>query len=152
MAAANGVAAADHFGRTVAAVVPAWVAPFVQSTVTEVIRTGRPATGLELEGPAVGDAADLRRWVAAYHPMELDGRRMAAVVVVDVTERRRAEEALRESERLLSGAQRMAGLGAWTFLAEPQTMLYGPELLSLMGRDPALAGVPQARDELRFAG
>ena len=53
--------------------------------------------------------------------MELPGRRLVGVVLVDVTDRRRAQEALRESEAVLSGAQRMAGVGWWTWTARPET-------------------------------
>ena len=65
---------------------------------------------------------------------------MVGVVIVDVTDRHRAQEELRESEAVLSGAQRMAGVGWWTWTVGPDAVVYAPELLDLLGRDPALGG------------
>ena len=70
--------------------------------------------------PPTPRPGELRTWVAGFYPIELDGRRLVGVVVVDVTDRRRAQEALRESEAVLSGAQRMAGVGWWTLDRPPE--------------------------------
>jgi PAS domain S-box-containing protein len=151
LAAICGAPPEAHIGRTVAEVAPSWIVPFVERTVDVVIARGEPVPGVAVDGPSAADPTDIRRWIGAAYPIELGDRRLVAIILVDVTERRRAEGQLRESERLLSGAQRMAGLGTWTFDAVPETMTYAPELLSLMGQDPSLAGVPQRRDMLRFA-
>jgi signal transduction histidine kinase/PAS domain-containing protein len=150
LAAICGAPPEAHLGRTVAEVAPAWIVPFVERTVQAVTTTAEPVPGVAIDGPSAADPEDVRSWVGAAYPIEFAGRRLAAIILVDVTDRRRAEEQLRESERLLSGAQRMAGLGTWTFDALSETMTYAPELLSLMGRDPSLAGVPQRRDMLEF--
>ena len=61
------------------------------------------------------------------------------------------QEALRESEAVLSGAQRMAGVGWWTWTVGPDAAVYAPELLDLLGRDPAHGGRPHSVLKLQLA-
>jgi len=151
MAAINGRPAADHLGRRVADILPLELAEPVDALLAEVRDTGVARTGIEIDGATHARPGEVRTWVAGYYPMALAERRLVGVVLVDVTDRRRAQEALSESEAVLSGAQRMAGVGWWTWTARPETVVYAPELLWLMGRDPALGGTPHARDQLEMA-
>ena len=56
----------------------------------------------------------------------------------DITERRRAEAALRESEASLADAQARAHLGSWVLDPTMQTGFWSAEMYRLFGRDPAL--------------
>jgi diguanylate cyclase (GGDEF)-like protein/PAS domain S-box-containing protein len=56
--------------------------------------------------------------------------------VLDVTERKRAEEALRESERRLANAQRIAHLGDWEWEVGTGTMLWSNEVYRIFGERP----------------
>jgi len=56
--------------------------------------------------------------------------------VVDITERKRAEEALRRSEAYLSEAQRLTHTGAWATDAVPEPLYWSEELFRLYGLDP----------------
>jgi signal transduction histidine kinase/PAS domain-containing protein len=151
LAAIVGRPVAEHIGRRVTEVLPMDVAARIEGLLAAVLDSGTALTGVELDGVSEPAPARPRNFVTAYHPIRLGERRLVGVVVVDVTDRRRAQEALAESERVLSGAQRMAGLGWWTWLADPERVVYAPELLSLMGRDPGLGGTPHARDRLELA-
>ena len=93
------------------------------------------ATGDE-HGPHEIDAPDGRLMVATGRPLELDGRRMAAVLAVDITAWTRTETALRESERRLSAAQRMARMGWWVLWPQSGVAVQSRELLELLGMDP----------------
>ena len=150
LAAINGRPPADHLGRRVTDILPPELATAVEALLAGVRDSGIARTGIDMDG-ATHAARGRRAWVTGFYPVTLGDRRLVGAVVVDVTDRRRAEEALRESEAELSGAQRMAGIGWWTWTARPETVVYAPELLDLMGRDPSLGGSPQAEDQLVVA-
>jgi len=53
----------------------------------------------------------------------------------DITERKRAEEALRRREADLRGAERIAHVGSWTWDARDDTTRWSDELYRIFGRD-----------------
>jgi PAS domain S-box-containing protein len=55
---------------------------------------------------------------------------------VDITERKRAEEALRRAEGYLVEAQRLTHTGAWATNAVPEPLYWSEELFRLYGLDP----------------
>jgi two-component system cell cycle sensor histidine kinase/response regulator CckA len=57
-------------------------------------------------------------------------------VVEDITERKRAEEVLRESERRLSNAQRLARMGSWTWDVQTDEVEWTDEVYRIFGLDP----------------
>jgi signal transduction histidine kinase len=93
----------------------------------EALAGDRPVAGRELHGPGG------RRFVASARPLDHDGRRLAAVLAVDVTEHARTDAALRESERALADAQRMARMGWWVVWPQSGVAVQSPELLQLTG-------------------
>ncbi len=66
-------------------------------------------------------------------PRWLDG------VIVDVTQRRIAEEALRESEAMLAEAQRVGHMGSWEYDVEGDRLLWSEEMYRLLDLDRAEA-------------
>jgi PAS domain S-box-containing protein len=54
----------------------------------------------------------------------------------DITGRKRAEEALREKQRQLTEAQRLARIGSWHWTVETDTVTWSGELYAIFGRDP----------------
>jgi PAS domain-containing protein len=101
----------------------------IAELAADVLASGHAVTGRALEGPAG------RRFVATARPLVDGGRRLAAVLAVDVTERARTDAALRESERALADAQRMARMGWWVVWPESGVAVQSPELLQLTGMD-----------------
>ncbi len=81
------------------------------------------------------------RWVTAsgkfYYAPNGDPERMLGVAM-DITERKRAEEALRQRETELEDAQRLAGLGSWQWEPRTDTVIWSKELYHLIGIDPTL--------------
>ena len=77
-----------------------------------VLAEGRPAEATEVvPTPDGGD----REWLMVKFPIEeAGGRRLLGGIAVDVTERRRSEERLRELERLAQRRERLADIGAVT--------------------------------------
>lgn len=117
--------------------------PGVRGIALGVLATGEP------HGPEPLEAGE-RRLLVTGRPVEYGGRRLAAVLAVDITERGRTEAALRESERRLEAAQRMAGMGWWVLWPDSGVAVQSRELLELTGMDRAReAAVTEA---LRDAG
>ena len=65
--------------------------------------------------------------------------------VQDITERVRADEALRASEAGLAAAQRIARLGNWEWDVEAGRTIWSDELYRIMGADPAEAIISDDR-------
>jgi PAS domain S-box-containing protein len=82
-----------------------------------------------------GEPATAHVITAAIH----DGAGVSGArgILVDVTERIRAETALRSSERMLAEAQRMARLGSWEQDLETGLGTWSEEGFRICGRDPA---------------
>jgi PAS domain S-box-containing protein len=95
LAEINGVPAADHVGLTIPDLLPDLPAQ-VGADVVRVARSGEALTEVEVTGATRADGRD-RRFLASYWPVkhaeEVIG---VGIVVMDVTERRSAERALRE--------------------------------------------------------
>ena len=69
--------------------------------------------------------------------------------VQDITERKRAEDALRESQASLESAQSINRMGSWELDLAAGTGRWSKEMFHLFDRDPAL-GVPQLTDFLEM--
>ncbi len=54
----------------------------------------------------------------------------------DITDRKRAEKAMREKQRQLTEAQRLARIGSWHWTVETDTVTWSDELYAIFGRDP----------------
>jgi PAS domain S-box-containing protein len=99
----NGLPAASHLGQTVRDVIPG-LADEVEPRMHRVLASGMPALNEELCGPIPGKPDLVGYWNANYFPLRNEAGEIAelGVVIVDITERRRAEESLRRlSGRLM---------------------------------------------------
>lgn len=94
-----GISVEDHLGRSVRDCVPA-LADAVEGIVQSIMRTGDPVTGIEVAGQRA-DQTDERSWVTYWHPLRNPAGEIIGVNVAaeEVTERKRAEAALKASER-----------------------------------------------------
>jgi PAS domain S-box-containing protein len=78
------------------------------------------------------------------YPVEINLKRVHLdrayniTIVRDITERKRAEEALRGKSEQLTEAQRLAGLGSWHWDARTDSITWSEEVYRLHGLDPEL--------------
>ncbi|HYD54065.1 MAG TPA: PAS domain-containing protein, partial [Gemmatimonadaceae bacterium] len=136
LAAINGRPVEAHIGRTLREVLPE-LDPAIERQLRQVLETGE-AFRLEVasEAPAMPGVA--RDWAVSYFPVRDHAGGLVGVgtIVEDITERRRAEAALREREAQLAQAQEIARLGSWDWDLHHRTT-WSAELFHLTGFDPA---------------
>ncbi|MGH2949191.1 MAG: SpoIIE family protein phosphatase, partial [Solirubrobacteraceae bacterium] len=98
LAEINGVPAADHIGHTIAELLPDLPAS-VQDDAARVLSTGSPLGDMAVSGETPARPGEPREWVTSYWPVRRAGGEEligVGVVVIEVTERRTAERALRD--------------------------------------------------------
>ena len=78
---------------------------------------------------------------------QLEDGNQGVAFVVDLSERKRVEEALRQSEAYLAEAQRLARTGSWAYNHRiGQVTYYSDETFRLFGLDPRRGYVPQLEE------
>ncbi|MBI2949940.1 MAG: PAS domain S-box protein [Verrucomicrobia bacterium] len=99
LAEMNGVPAEEHIGKTVSEVVPE-LAPEVVPLFEHVLATGDPILNFELTGETPREPGVQRHWMESFFPVVgQDGNPQGVgAIVVEITEQKKAESALRESE------------------------------------------------------
>ena len=99
MASINGVPVDATLGRRLREIMPA-VADRVEPIVRSVFDSGEAVEGVEISAETPAEPGSRRHWIAGYLPIRLEGPEIVAVgaTVIEVTDRREAEDALRASE------------------------------------------------------
>ncbi len=78
------------------------------------METNRPVCDIQIHGSTPVAPNFERYWSASYYPVDLlNGNRGVGSIIIDVTERIKAEESLKESEAKLLESQKLARLGNW---------------------------------------
>ncbi|MCU0518280.1 MAG: PAS domain S-box protein, partial [Oscillatoria sp. Prado101] len=155
LAEINGVSVAEHIGKTLGEVLPE-IAPSLEPIYRSILSGGEPILNIEIAGETPRQPGGLRHWLASYFPiLKVDGKPGAVgVVVVEISERKRAEEALRESEDrlrtvlknmpvMLSVFDEQFNLIVWNREAErvtgyrAQDIIFNPQAMALLYPDAA---------------
>lgn len=72
--------------------------------------------------------------------LKFEGRKYNCSLVQDITERKRAEEALQTSEALLKEAQRVSNMGSWEWDIATGELKWSDEIYRLFGQTPQSFG------------
>ena len=137
LAAVNGLTVAEHLGHTVAEIVPPlW--PQLESLYRQVLEGDQTVLDIEVDAPNAANPAEMRHWLTSFYPVSLNDEVIGiGVVVIDVTDRRRARRALEASRRQLADAQRIAHVGSFELDLVTHEMTWSKELYRLTETDEA---------------
>jgi signal transduction histidine kinase/HAMP domain-containing protein len=102
----------DHLGRKVSDIFPESFADRKEGYIRSVFEAGRPVTDVELSVELSGDSTIERTWLYSFYPVRTGTfeARWVGAVVVEVTQRRLAEDAMRKSEKLAAAGRLAASI------------------------------------------
>src|ERR1700722_13878748 len=101
-----------HLGRTIPEMLPGPAAEMLQGCIQRVFETGEPVVQFELNTPLPGDDAQVRSWLINVYPVKgtSEAVRWVGAIVVEATERKRSEDALRKTEKLAAAGRLAASI------------------------------------------
>src|SRR6202167_428034 len=112
LAEMNHVPISRHLGRTIDEMLPGPAAEMLQGCIQNVFETGEPVAQFELNTPLSGDVTQTRSWLINVYPVKTTSEavRWVGAIVVEATERKRAEDALRKTEKLAAAGRLAASI------------------------------------------
>jgi signal transduction histidine kinase len=101
-----------HLGRTIPEMLPGPAAEMLQGCIQSVFETGEPVVQFELNTPLPGDDTQVRSWLINVYPVKgtSEAVRWVGAIVVEATERKRSEDALRKTEKLAAAGRLAASI------------------------------------------
>jgi PAS domain S-box-containing protein len=107
----TGVTLSRHLGRTLLELLPQPVAQQLEDAVLGVFKAEEPVRNLELSGQG-GPNGRPWTWLASAYPVRTNPQqvRWVGVIVIDASERKRSEEALRKTEKLAATGRLAASI------------------------------------------
>ncbi len=119
--------------------------------IQRVVATGEPLLDCAFE--YVFDDGAKHILVGNVVPLLKEGGELGGAVAayLDITRRKRAEEALKESQKKLKEAHRLAGIGIWDWAVDTDTVYWSDELYDIAGRDKQLPAPSYREQQQIFA-
>lgn len=148
----NGLSAAEHLGRRAGEALPFLDGDVVEAAMSEVLKTGVPQVGHQVEGRTAADPDTDRAWSMSLYRLDDSGGRVLglAVSLIDMTDHHRAEaETERARHRLALIADASVRIGTTLDLEQTARELAEvtvPELADLAAvdvLDSVLTGNPR---------
>jgi PAS domain S-box-containing protein len=127
----TGYAVIDVVGRTPRELAPLFDVPDLDTVVEALQRDGIVR---DRELTLRTRAGALVQCICSISLIELDGVRHAITIARDVTEERRAQRALRETDTLLRLSLSAAHMGTWSRNLDDDTYVWSPEASAIFGR------------------
>jgi formate hydrogenlyase transcriptional activator len=110
--------------------------PEDRSAVRQLLVRVHEATEIDFEHRLLMPDKSVKYLHVVGRPSRQEGRLEFVGAVTDITERKRAEEALRRSEGYLAEAQRLTRSGSWAWNVRTRETFWSREMFRILGYDP----------------
>lgn len=112
LASTHGMPAGEHQGRRVTDFYPAELGVEKEGFLKKVFQTGVPIRNVQLSGEMPHSRGVQRSWLMHSYPVRTQDDRVqwVGVIVVEITDQLKAEEALRKSEKLAAAGRLAASI------------------------------------------
>jgi signal transduction histidine kinase/PAS domain-containing protein len=131
-------APADYAGRPARELLPESIA----NTLLDALSAVRDGRETALPFPRLSGGPDHPTYRAGCYRVTGAGEPLVALMIADVTARVATEQHIRENRERLASAERLAGVGAWTWWPEQNRWRWSDHLLRMMGREPGTELAP----------
>jgi PAS domain S-box-containing protein len=107
----TGIPLSRHLGRTLPEVLPGAVAHQLEETIQDVFEYDKPVRDLEVSGSG-GPSTRPWSWITSAYPIHTMPHqvRWVGLIVIDASDRKRSEEALRKTEKLAATGRLAASI------------------------------------------
>lgn len=108
----NGLPINRHLGRKMTEIFPGGLAERVEMLLSTVFDSGEPVRDIEMKGELPSQPGVQRSWICNWYPVRTQQGvvRWVGVVVMEITQRLQAEEALRKTEKLAAAGRLAASI------------------------------------------
>ncbi len=140
LAEINGVPVSEHIGRTLSEVLPPGPneGDTVEPLYWQVLQSRLPLVNHEAQGTTRAQPGVQRDWLLNYYPLlDRDDQVLGLnVMVQEITEHKRSEEALKNSQERLKLALEASQLGMWYWDLERDVLSWDKQCKALFGLSP----------------